>query len=83
MYLNMISFKNGTRLQFQSLLPYSVDKIKEPTPEDQYSDWNLITDERTGQILSFRGSEIVTIASAKYDNGEKSGKGISTKVTTE
>lgn len=63
MYLNVISFKNGKTLQFQSVVPYSVDKVKEPTPEDHYGDWNLVTDEVNGQTLSFRGSEIVTIAS--------------------
>lgn len=91
MYLNVISFKNGKTLQFQSVVPYSVDKVKEPSPADQYGDWNLVTDEVNGQTLSFRGSEIVTIASievkenrqVKRDKSKRSGKGLTTKVTTE
>lgn len=91
MYLNVISFKNGKTLQFQSVVPYSVDKVKEPSPADQYGDWNLVTDEVNGQILSFRGTEIVTIATApvkenrqaKRDKSKRSGKGLTTKVTTE
>lgn len=62
MYLNVISFKNGKTLPFQSVVPYSVDKVAEG--------WNLITDEVNGQILSFRGSEIVTIASQDVDKVE-------------
>ena len=56
MYLNVISFKNSKTLEFQSKVPYSVDKV--------VNNWNLVTDEANGQILSFRGSEIVTIATA-------------------
>lgn len=56
MYLNVISFKNGKTLAFQSKVPYSVDKVVD--------NWNLATDEVNGQILSFRGTEIVTIATA-------------------
>lgn len=56
MYLNVISFKNGKTLAFQSKVPYSVDKVVE--------NWNLVTDAANGQILSFRGTEIVTIATA-------------------
>lgn len=56
MYLNVISFKNGKTLAFQSKVPYSVDKVVE--------NWNLVTDDANGQILSFRGTEIVTIATA-------------------
>lgn len=65
MYLNVLSFKNGKTISFQTAVPYSVDKVKEPTPADAFGDWNLVTDEVNGQILSFRGAEIVTIASAK------------------
>lgn len=96
MYLNVISFKNGKTLQFQSVVPYSVDKVKEPTPADQYGDWNLVTDEVNGQTLSFRGSEIVTIASIevkenreqrrnKYQAKSNKGKkpGLSVGVTKE
>lgn len=60
MYLNVVSFKNGKTLGFKSKVPYSVDKVAD--------NWNLVTDEVNGQILSFRGSEIVTIATAPVKN---------------
>lgn len=75
MYLNVISFKNGKTLQFQSVVPYSVDKVKEPSPEDQYGDWNLVTDESNGQILSFRGAEICTIASVEIKENREQRRG--------
>jgi hypothetical protein len=71
MYLNVLSFKNGKTLQFQSVTPYSVDKLKEPTPTDKYGDWNLVTDEANGQILSFRGSEVCTIATIKVEENRQ------------
>ena len=64
MYLNVISFKNGKTLQFQTEAPYSVDKIND--------DWNLVTDGSNGQIISFRGNEICTIASVKIEENRKS-----------
>lgn len=82
MYLNVISFKNGKTLAFQSKVPYSVDKVVD--------NWNLVTDEANGQILSFRGSEIVTIATApvKENRTQRRAKSnnkpaISTKVVEE
>lgn len=60
MYLTIITFKNGRAIPFQSEVPYSADKVTDG--------WNLITDKKTGQIISFRGEEIVTIAS-RPDNG--------------
>lgn len=82
MYLNVISFKNGKTLAFQSKVPYSVDKVVE--------NWNLVTDEVNGQILSFRGTEIVTIATApvKANRAQRQVKrtkkpAISTKVIEE
>ena len=92
MYLNVISFKNGKTLAFQTETPYSVDKVNEGSdPTDKYGDWNLVTDDSNGQILSFRGTEIVTIATApvkenrqaKRDKSKRFGKGLTTKVTTE
>lgn len=76
-YLNVLSFKNGKTLAFQTDFPFSYDKTVE-------SEWNIVTDERTGQILSFRSSEIVTIASLKI-NPESTGKkkGLTTKVVSE
>lgn len=82
MYLNVISFKNGKTLAFQRKVPYSVDKVVD--------NWNLVTDEANGQILSFRGSEIVTIATApvKENRTQRRAKSnnkpaISTKVVEE
>ena len=75
MYLNVVSFKNGKTLQFQSVVPYSVDKVKEPSPADLYGDWNLVTDEVNGQTLSFRGSEIVTIASIEVKENREQRRG--------
>lgn len=72
MYINVISFKNGKTLPFQTKTPYSVDKVTEG--------WNVITDESDGQIVSFRGSEIVTIASkdARTVGGLKQRRGAAT-----
>lgn len=55
MYLNVISFTNGKVIPFRTKVPYSVDQVAEG--------WNVVTDEANGQVLSFRGVYIVTIAS--------------------
>lgn len=55
MYLNVISFTNGKVVPFRTKIPYSVDKVTEG--------WNVVTDEANGQVISFRGVYIVTIAS--------------------
>lgn len=78
MYLNVISFKNGRVLSFRTETPYSVDKTS--------TEWSIITDAKTSQILSFRGSEVVTIATAKETtetkkNGKK--RGLKTSITNE
>ena len=57
MYMNVLSFKNGKVLAFQTEVPYSAEKTA--------NDWSVVTDARSGQILSFRGSEVVTISTAK------------------
>lgn len=56
MYLNVISFKNGKTLPFQTKVPFSLDKLD--------NEWIVVTDEVNGQILSFKTSEVVTIANA-------------------
>lgn len=56
MYLNVISFKNGKTLPFQTKVPFSLDKLE--------NEWIVVTDEVNGQILSFKTSEVVTIANA-------------------
>ena len=68
MYLNVISFKNGKTLAFRTDTPYSVNKLNEDNTADRFGDWNLVTDSRTGEIMSFRGSEIVTISTAIIKN---------------
>lgn len=88
MFINLISFKNGKTVSFQTKTPYSVDKVADG--------WNVITDESDGQAISFRGSEIVTIASQKAEKvgglkqrrgavtpGGKKAPAIRTSVTTE
>ena len=68
MYLNVISFKNGKTLAFRTDKPYSVNKLNEDNTADRFGDWNLVTDSGTGEIMSFRGSEIVTISTAMIKN---------------
>jgi hypothetical protein len=51
--------KCGKTLPFQSKVPFSADKVEDG--------WNLLTDERNGQIISVRGSEIASIASQDVD----------------
>lgn len=63
MYANVLSFKNAHTLAIQTEVPYSVDKVVDG--------WNLIKDEAKGEIISFRGSEIVTIASMPVEKGAK------------
>lgn len=68
MYLNVISFKNGKTLAFRTDTPYSVNKLNEDNTADRFGDWNLVTDSGTGEIMSFRGSEIVTISTVIIKN---------------
>ena len=68
MYLNVISFKNGKTLAFRTDTPYSVNKLNEDNTADRFGDWNLVTESGTGEIMSFRGSEIVTISTAMIKN---------------
>lgn len=64
MYLNVITFKNGKTLVFRTETPYSVNKLNEDNTADRYGDWNLVTDSSNGEIMSFRGTEVVTISTA-------------------
>lgn len=57
MCLNVLSFKNGKTLAFQTKVPFSVDKL-------EGNEFLVVTDEVNNQILSFRTSEVVTIANA-------------------
>ena len=63
MYLNVISFKNGKTLPFQTKVPFSLDKLE--------NEWIVVTDEVNGQILSFKTSEVVTIANAEVKSEGK------------
>lgn len=62
MYLNVVTFKNGKTLAFRTDTPYSVNKLNEDNTADRYGDWNLVTDSSNGEIMSFRGTEVVTIS---------------------
>lgn len=65
MYLNVLSFKSGRTLAFKSEIPFSLDKI---APEiGSGPEWVCVTDEDNGQIISFKTSEVVTIANAPYN----------------
>lgn len=76
MYLNVISFKNGKTLPFQTKVPFSLDKLD--------NEWIVVTDEVNGQILSFKCSEVVTIANAEVKEKSKKVLGhLSTKVIEE
>lgn len=76
MYLNVISFKNGKTLPFQTKVPFSLDKLD--------NEWIVVTDEVNGQILSFKTSEVVTIANAVVKEKSKKVLGhLSTKVIEE
>lgn len=63
MYLNVISFKNGKTLPFQTKVPFSLDKLD--------IEWIVVTDEVNGQILSFKTSEVVTIANAVVESEDE------------
>lgn len=70
MYLNVLSFKNGKTLAFRTDTPYSVNKLNETIGADKYGDWNLVTDNSTGEIASFRGTEVVTISTVPIKDKE-------------
>lgn len=74
MYLNVLSFKNSKTLAFKSKTPYSVDKVAD--------NWNIVTDESNGQILCFRGEEIVTIATAPIKEQKTLKRTKKTAITT-
>lgn len=64
MYLNVVCLKCGKTIPFQSKVPYSVDKVVD--------DWNLISDETNGEIISIRGTEIASICSQDVKKIEES-----------
>ena len=76
MYLNVLSFKNGKTLAFQTTIPFIIDKL-------EGNEFLVVTDEVNDQILSFRTSEVVTIANAVVKSKDKKAKGFKTKVTEE
>jgi hypothetical protein len=78
MYLNLVSFKNGRTLHFRTETPYSAEKTA--------TEWTIVTDAQTGQTFSFRGSEVVTIATAKESAATKKNNkkpGLKTSVVSE
>ena len=74
MYFNVISFKNGKTIQFKSETPYGADKVVVPDMTDLFKDWNVISDDVTGQTLTFRGSEVTTIVTGKITEEPKTTK---------
>lgn len=64
MYLNVICLRCGRTIPFQSIVPYSVDKVSEG--------WNLLEDETNGQIISVRGAEIASICSQTVQKAKAS-----------
>lgn len=57
MYKNIVSFKNGRAMTFDTETPFSIDKLTD--------EWVIIADSKTKTMLSFKSSEVVTIASAE------------------
>lgn len=60
MYFNVVSFKNSKTVAFTSEVPYSLDKLS--------TDWSVITDVKTGQVISFKNSEVTAILSNKVED---------------
>lgn len=79
MYFNVVSFKNSKTIAFTSEVPYSLDKLS--------TDWSIITDAKTGQIISFKNSEVTAILSNKVEanKGKKPKKkpNIKTEIVSE
>lgn len=78
MFRNIVTFKNGRAMTFDTEVPYSVDKTND--------EWSVIVDTKTKTTLSFKGSEVVTIASVEIKaETEKTGKkpAIKTAITEE
>ena len=65
MYFNVVSFKNSKTIAFTSEVPYSIDKLD--------AEWSIITDAKTGQVISFKNSEVTAILSNKVE-AKKSAK---------
>lgn len=59
MYFNVVSFKNSKTIAFTSEVPYSLDKLS--------TDWSIVTDAKTGQVISFKNSEVTAILSNKVE----------------
>lgn len=57
MYNNIVTFSNGRAMAFTTDVPFSIDKLS--------NEWNMVVDTKTQTTLSFKSSEVVTIASAE------------------
>lgn len=66
MYYNVLTFTNGKTIPFTSETPFSIDKLD--------NEFIVITDSKTGEIFSFRSSEVVTIASQLWEKIEAMAK---------
>lgn len=75
MYFNIVTFKNGKHIAFNSDVPYSVDKTS--------NEWSVVTDAKNGQVISFRGSEVVAILSNKVEANNSKRRPRTPKIKTE
>lgn len=57
MYLNVLSFKNGKTLSFQTIEPF--------TPTQVNQGWTEVKDAKEKQTVYFDAFELVTIATVK------------------
>ena len=75
MYFNVVSFKNSKTVAFTSEVPYSLDKLS--------TDWSIITDAKTGQVISFKNSEVTAILSNKVEANNSKRRPRTPKIKTE
>lgn len=75
MYFNVVSFKNSKTVAFTSEVPFSIDKLE--------TDWSIITDAKTGQVVSFKNSEVTAILSNKVENKKAEKPKKKAKIKTE
>lgn len=63
MILHVLSFKNGKTLTFQKKERMEFAKVK--------TIWCNVTDDKNGQMLSFKVDEIATVATMEVDESVK------------
>ena len=76
MYKNIVTFKNGRAMVFETNMPFSIDKLQ--------NEWTIIIDSKTKTTLNFKSSEVVTIASSEIKQEKQTKKSnIKTAITEE